>query len=177
MQALMLIVLLSVSVLHANIVLAQDSIEVRFENTIETCLPAETLWQQLTKSMSNSDHSWIWPTRLSNVVGEGMQEGAHIDVTYKSIFSDVTYSYELSDIIPGLEFTYTAIPGRHPFVGGARVWIESAEDDTRLFHWAGLYVTPQSASLQRRFFRSYSRDFFRSIKANIATQEPRTCKN
>lgn len=170
MRALILLALLSTTAY------ADDRVEVKFENTIETCLSAEVLWQQLSESMVDSGNSWLWPERLSNVSGEGMLDRAIIEVTYKSIFSDVTYSYELSDIVSGQEFTYTAVPSRHPFEGGARVWIESTSN-ARFFHWEGSYLTPRGASLQRRFFRNYSRSFFRSIEDKIRKEERHYCAN
>jgi hypothetical protein len=148
----------------------EDWVPIEFETEIKTCLSQEILWEQLSVAMKDSGDSWLWPDNRSEVVGEGLANKSLIEVTYKTTFSDPTYTYELTEVKRLKQFTYLAVEGKHPFIGGATLKLEKTLQGT-VFTWKGRYLTHPDDWIERRFFRSFSRRFFRDLEKNIERNE------
>lgn len=147
-----------------------SDIPVNFEGDFFTCLPKQTLWLELKRSMIDSEDNWLWANELSQVSGEGLTENAIIDVTYNAGFLSPTYTYRLEDVIEGVQFRYTAEESNHPFRGGALIVLKDTLNGSR-FTWTGQYLTRPSDFIQRAFFNRFSKNFFRQIDINIKNQE------
>ena len=143
-----------------------NSIEVQFGEEIETCHSREVLWEQLSQSAMNSERTWLWPNRRSVMRGEGLFNGAQAIVTYKSFWSNFSYGYEIANVVPGYQFEYIA-GSDHAFVGGATVRIIEDENEQTSLSWKGTYWIPRSNSSGRRFFQSFSENFFRDLRINL----------
>lgn len=141
-----------------------------FGEEIKTCLDQETLWNQFSTSLINSQGSDIWPNDLSTVSGNGLHEGSYIDVTYKSVLGSRTYSYIISGVDSPRTFTYSAIVANHPFEGGAKITIEDLGDH-RVLKWEGEYDNPKAAKLMRIFFKNYTNSFFKHLEQRIKKYE------
>ena len=154
---------------------ADTSVNVPMSYTVETCVPAKILWEQFKISTKDSRNTWLWPTELSEVTGSGLKPNEQIDVLYKFLFMNHLYSYRLSEIEEGSQFRYTAIQGKHPFIGGALIQINEA-DSQRQLSWIGQYETKKSQWIARLFFRTYAAKFFKALGRNISEAEKDHCE-
>jgi hypothetical protein len=139
---------------------------ISFSESIETCVEEAILWEQFEESMTNSEDSWLWPSRASQVRGEGMSEQAVIRVTYPFGLVSRTYDYTLSDITPFKSFTYLASKNNHPFTGGATVSLSRLNSKT-IIKWTGFYQLEANQWLQNIIFSRFSKNFFRELKQRI----------
>ena len=160
--------------LSFNTAQAESTVVVPMSYTAETCIPANLLWEQFKASMIDSKKTWLWPTPLSEVNGTGIQSDAQIDVLYKLPFMDQLYSYRLSEIEEGMQFRYSAIQGKHPFVGGALIRITEIESKRQLT-WKGEYETQSNQWFSRLFFKAYAKKFFKTLGQNIKSAEKNFC--
>ena len=145
-------------------------ISVNFVDDFFTCLTRQALWTELEKSMIDSENSWLWANQLSKVYGEGLFDGALIDVTYNTDFLSPTYTYRLEDVIEGFQFRYSAEDSNHPFKGGALITLTETPKGSHL-SWTGQYLTRPSDFVQRIFFKRFSKKFFKQLSRNIKNQE------
>lgn len=149
---------------------AHAEVPIEFESEFTTCLSSQMLWEEIEGSMLNSENTWLWANGLSSVQGEGLFDGARIQVTYNTGLFSPTYTYFLEDVTEGESMTYTALQGNHPFKGGATLQLTESGNNT-VFTWTGLYITKPTDWLQRRFFSRFSKNFFEQLALNIKNQE------
>jgi hypothetical protein len=150
---------------------SQSDIPIEFGSEITTCLSKQEVWQELERSMRNSNDSWLWPNELSQVEGEGVFNGARIYVTYDAGLFAPTYTYYLEDVEDGRSLTYTALEINHPFKGGATIELSEVAQNQTLLQWTGLYLTRPFDFIQRQFFNRFSKNFFEQLAVQIKTQE------
>ena len=163
---------------------AANNSEVVFEAKIKTCLSKEVIWTQLSAAMLDSNMSWMWPNKASNVTGGGLKEESQIFVTYKLPFNTTTFDYFLENVDVLSSFEYVASEN-HAFVGGAKVSLENVKRRLRrrpapglrsnytLLTWSGKYIINQS--FQRSLFKNYTEKFFKELRANIEAAESEGC--
>ena len=150
-QILIFVISIAGIIGSSQIARGEETVKVPMSYTVETCIPAKILWNQFEISMKDSKGSWIWPTDLSEVSGEGVKANQKIDVLYKIPFMSQLYSYTLSEIEEGSQFRYSAIKEKHPFVGGALIQIAEGESGRQL-SWIGEYETASGQWFARLFF-------------------------
>ena len=144
---------------------ANESV-VPFELKAETCVSQAELWEQLQLSMLDSNETWMWPNKLSEVHGDGISIGSQIDVTYKWFFLSNTFSYEIKDVSDGIGFSYESIEGEHAFKGGATISI--VEENERIYlSWIGQYTVQRNQWIQRAFFDLYTKRLFKKIRQRL----------
>jgi hypothetical protein len=144
--------------------------EIIFSHDLPTRLAPQQVWAELEKAFQDSGTSVLWPTELCRVHGtRGIVEGAQVRVGYRFLGFESPMPYTLSEVKPGERFRYEAADG-HPFVGGARVWIEPTPLGCTL-HWYGRY-TYTGFSPASVFFRLYfERAFFGNLRRNLRWME------
>lgn len=154
--------------------LSNEKLEMDFSKEITTCLSSELIWQEFAVALVNSNESQIWPNQRSEVHGLGLYEDSKIAVTYKSTFTTTTYSYYIKNVNPGISFSYLA-DENHPFVGGAKIHIQSTEQ-LRTLSWVGSYDVSKSDRLKQMFFRRFIVQFFDSLEQRILDLEKLNCQ-
>jgi hypothetical protein len=142
-----------------------------FGTQLNTCLSAGLIWSEFAQAMIQSDRSRLWPDELSSVRGgQGLTEGARIDVTYHTRWWGFTYGYVLSDVVVDQGFVYTA-DGNHPFEGGARIDIQSLDAETRQLSWYGEYKVAAEDRRRQEFFKDFSERFFVALESRVRAME------
>lgn len=138
------------------------AVTVDFNHSLESQAGAEKIWEQFELAMINSDDASIWPSN-SFVLGNGLTEGSIIEMTYDLTFTNPTYKYIITEVIPYQQMSYESLTGEHPFVGGATI---TFSDDG--IEWVGSYETRYSQWIERMFFRSYERRFFSELESSLS---------
>ncbi len=152
---------------------AEERLPLKFDHQVQTCASAESVWADFQLALVDSSQAQIWPSDLSKVEGEA-KLGAKIYVTYGNGWFAPTYSYELIEY-GGQAFRYEARED-HPFIGGARVSVESLPDGSgSILKWDGLYLIKESDARGRNYFNSFRRDFFEQLDQNLKTFEKTNC--
>jgi hypothetical protein len=101
--------------------------------------------------------------------------GAVISVTYGSGWFAPTYTYDLTEFGAGA-FRYEA-RADHPFVGGGRVSVAPlANGCGSVLKWDGLYMIDVNDDRGRRYFKSFSADFFAALDRNLRKFEAANCR-
>jgi hypothetical protein len=152
---------------------AEERLPLKFDHQVQTCASAESVWADFQLALVDSSQAQIWPSDLSKVEGEA-KLGAKIYVTYGNGWFAPTYSYELVEY-GDQAFRYEARED-HPFIGGARVSVESLPDGSgSILKWDGLYLIKESDARGRNYFNSFSRDFFARLDQNLKAFEETKC--
>jgi len=154
-------------------VFAEDRVPLKFDHEVRSCASQDQIWDDLQRALVDSSDSEIWPSELSSVEGRA-ELGAVIYVTYGDGWFAPTYSYELQEFSLGA-FRYVARED-HPFIGGARVTVEPLEDGLgSVLKWDGLYWLKKTDHRGRRFFNSFSTNFFAQLNQNLKSFESKIC--
>lgn len=152
---------------------AEARLPLKFDHQVETCASAESVWADFELALVDSTQARIWPSDLSKVEGEA-KLGAKIYVTYGNGWFAPTYSYELTEF-GGQAFRYEARDD-HPFIGGAKVSVESLPDGSgSVLKWDGHYLIKESDERGRNYFNSFRRDFFAKLDQNLREFEKNNC--
>ncbi len=164
---------LAVSVLMPRLVFAEERLPLKFDHQVQSCARPDLIWSDLERALVDSENSKIWPSQLSSVTGRA-ELGAVISVTYGSGWFAPTYTYDLTEFGAGV-FRYEA-RADHPFVGGARVSVTpSASGRGSILKWDGLYMIDVNDDRGRRYFKSFSADFFTALDRNLRQFEAQHC--
>ncbi|KYK27338.1 hypothetical protein AYK26_03710 [Euryarchaeota archaeon SM23-78] len=155
------------SVLLIIVVLFNREVTMDFKEEITSTLPRDMLWQELETVIKNSSQSDIWPDDMVKVRSEGLKENATINVTYKILFREQTYSYVVSNLHEKY-FTYSTTED-HPIKGYATFRIHSKEGITTL-RWYGIYKV-KIFSAGSFYLRYYITMFFKELEKNIRELE------
>ncbi|MFN7728321.1 MAG: hypothetical protein ACK5P7_04120 [Bdellovibrio sp.] len=164
---------LALCVLISGQVFAQERVPLKFDHQVQSCARHDLIWTDLERALVDSEDSKIWPSQLSSVTGRA-QLGAVISVTYGNGWFAPTYTYNLTEYGTGV-FRYEA-RADHPFVGGARVSVlPSADGRGSILKWDGLYLIEANDERGRRYFKSFSANFFAALDSNLKLFESDSC--
>lgn len=124
-----------------------------FNVVLETDYPAQVIFEQLILGLTESEKSWLWPTKYESSPKPpegGVREGCITYMTYRVPRFDkpeipakpVTYSYRLAQYKPErCLFEYQSID--HPLKGGATVQVQPLDENSSRILWKGAYEQEQ----------------------------------
>ncbi|MEM6732129.1 MAG: SRPBCC family protein [Myxococcota bacterium] len=106
-----------------------------FDQEIATSRSPDALWNTMERALEDSERVPEWPNRFSSL--KDRRDGT-LDATYRGLGTESTYRYDLNVSAAERTFRYDAVPGMHPFAGGATVSVTPTERGSTLV-WKGAY--------------------------------------
>lgn len=139
-----------------------------FEHHILTSLPADELWGLMKKALEDSSKVDAWPGELSRL----QRQGDQLEATYEILGTESTYRYDLEVDDAAKSFRYDAVPGQHPFAGGATVEVEGRGRGSDLL-WTGVYEAGLCRLPQAAAFKLYFEPkFFSALRSGLRSALP-----
>lgn len=147
-------------------------LDVTFDRTIATSLPAQALWRLIRGAFEDPGQSPIWPVELDEVHPVELRKGAKITAAYKIGPLKAEPSYHITEFHEGQSFSY-ASDRSHPLAGGATVAVQPDGAGSAL-RWHGAYrprlhpLAPGAILFVRLYF---VRTFFSRLESNLRRYE------
>ena len=148
-------------------------LDIEFDRTIDTGLPAAELWTLIKQAFENPAESVIWPVELEEVNPVELRCGAIVEATYKIGPLRARPSYRITEFERGHSFSYESTAD-HPLQGGATVEVEPMEPRGSTLRWHGSYrprlhpLAPGAVAFVRLYFL---RTFFAHLASRLRTYE------
>ena len=112
-------------------------------------LPAEEMWKEWERSITDVEKCWMWPTKYSKPRADEvpLRDGTTFHLDYQmpnyrdpdGPLLDLSYDYKMVKWRPEEMYCDYEGVGSHPFRGGAFVRVIAIDEEFCLLHWEGKY--------------------------------------